>query len=188
VTTTSTSDWFQTASGKRAWITDPERSEVCIEDIAVSLSRQCRFAGHLRADVPHYSVAQHSVCVSYVCAPEHALIGLLHDASEAYLQDIIRPLKQVLAPLYKPLEDAWSARIGREFGLGDALVKLPPDVKEADMRMLMTERRDLLVEPAEPWTHRAAPLEWPPVQALDAARARDGFLRRFHRLFDEAAR
>ena len=73
----------------RRWA-GPNPDDIRIEDIAHALSNQCRFAGHARE---FYSVAEHSVHVSQLCLPEHALWGLLHDASEAYLVDLPRPLK-----------------------------------------------------------------------------------------------
>lgn len=129
----------------------PTHCDVSLEDIAISLSRQCRFGGHLKKDVEHYSVAQHCVIVSRACKPEHALVGLLHDAAEAYVQDIIRPLKQTLGASYAVVESAWSLAIGQHFGLGDALVSLPDDVHAADKRALVTERRDLICHHDRPW-------------------------------------
>lgn len=159
-------DWFTTSTGKRCWIGNPVASEICLEDIARSLARQCRFAGHLRDEFDHYSVAQHSVLVSRLCKPEHALIGLLHDATEAYLQDIIRPLKKTLGAAYRDLEARWALALGDRFGLEPAaLLDLPDDVEHADVVALMTERRDLLDQRnAHLWTQRAEPHEmaiWP---------------------------
>lgn len=177
--------WFQTASGAIAYVHDPDASTVTIGDIAAHLSRICRFNGALRDDVHHYSVAQHSILVSRACPPELALVGLLHDATEAYCQDIIRPLKHAIRSVYEPIERAWSARIGREFGIGDELVELHPTVKEIDDRMLATEKRDLMSRcdgdgrlSAEPFPGRIIPMSY--------ELARDQFMRRFHMLCDMA--
>lgn len=131
--------WMQTYTGKRFYILQPERLEVDLHDIAHHLSNESRFGG---ATYDFYSVAQHSVAVSLICRSEHAALGLLHDATEAYLKDIPYPLKQVLRPIYGDLESRLAKRIGDHFGLD--LVALPLDVHEADRIMLATEKRDLL--------------------------------------------
>src|ERR1039457_118422 len=81
-----------TFSGLRFWPLDPNPEKILIDDIAHALAHQCRFGGHASR---FYSVAEHSVHVSRLCPPEDALWGLLHDASEAYLVDLPRPLKQL---------------------------------------------------------------------------------------------
>lgn len=124
---------------------DPCESDIDPRDIAWALSQQCRFAGHTQA---FYSVAEHSVRVSNLCDPEFALIGLLHDATEAYIQDIIRPLRVQLDHVgYRDLERRWAAHIGHVFQVGDGLVDLPPQVMEADLVILATECRDLIRVP-----------------------------------------
>lgn len=65
--------------------------DIRLEDIAHALSNLCRFTGHVRE---FYSVAEHSVWVSHLVPEWAAKYALIHDASEAYLQDIPRPLKQ----------------------------------------------------------------------------------------------
>lgn len=134
-------DWFQTFSGRQVFVLDPKPSDIDLIDVAHALARVCRFGGHVVPE--HYSVAQHSVLVSYECDPDNAFIGLLHDAAEAYLGDVIHPLKIDL-PDYQAIEKLWERAIGEHFGLGDSIVNLPADVKRADLRLLATERRDLL--------------------------------------------
>ena len=67
-----------TFSGLRFWPLDPNPEKILIDDIAHALAHQCRFGGHASR---FYSVAEHSVHVSRLCLPEHALWGLLHDVA-----------------------------------------------------------------------------------------------------------
>lgn len=137
-------DRIQLISGKPFWPLDARPDEVEIRDIAWALSMQCRFAGHV---LRRYSVAEHSVMVSCVVEPEHALWGLLHDATEAYLVDVPRPVKRSM-PGYREHEDRLSRVIAERFGLP---WPMPEAVKLADNRMLMCEREHLLVEPERHW-------------------------------------
>jgi 5'-deoxynucleotidase YfbR-like HD superfamily hydrolase len=172
------SDWFVTATGKTAFVLSPDESDIDIVDIAIGLSRICRFGGHLKPEVPFYSVAQHSVLVSHIVPEELALRALLHDAAEAYLGDVIRPLKMVLAPIYKPLEEAWELAIGRRFELGPALAHMHPAIKRADNIALATERRDLVSFGPRPWANRADPLP-DRIVPLSPFDARELFMMRF---------
>src|ERR1035441_7448066 len=79
-----------TFSGLRFWPLDPDPDKILIEDIAHALAHQCRFGGHASK---FYSVAEHSVHVSKLCAPKDALWGLLHDASEAYCGAVWAPAR-----------------------------------------------------------------------------------------------
>lgn len=130
--------WFFTFSGTVCDVQNPRRSVVSLVDIAHSLSMQCRFNGHVRQ---FYSVAQHSVFVSRIVPSVWAAEALLHDASEAYLGDIIRPLKQQLDS-YRRLEEIWEIVIGSVFSLcSDSDVVAA--VKLADRIALATERKYL---------------------------------------------
>jgi 5'-deoxynucleotidase YfbR-like HD superfamily hydrolase len=131
--------WIQTFSGKSYHFLDPRQDEISIEDIAHALSNQCRFSGHCRK---FYSVAQHSVLCSEVVPIEYAFQALMHDAPEAYVVDLPRPIKRCGALLgYDKLEDiSWRA-VCRKFSLA---TELHQSVKIADTRMLMTEQRDIM--------------------------------------------
>src|SRR6266700_4788978 len=94
-------DWIQTAMGRKFWPMDPRSGEVFIDDIAHALSMLCRFGGHC---IRFYSVAEHSVLLSRVAEPRFKLWALLHDASEAYLADVPRPVKPALVG-YKDAEE-----------------------------------------------------------------------------------
>jgi uncharacterized protein len=140
-------DWIQTYTGLVMYPLDPRGSEICIEDIAHALSNLCRFTGHVRE---FYSVAEHSVYVSYQCDLEDALWGLLHDASEAYLADMSRPMKRSpgFGPIYMEAEARLMRVICLKYGLS---AECPSSVTTADHRLLMTEKRDLLPRLDEQW-------------------------------------
>lgn len=110
---------------------EPSRSEFDIRDIAHALSLMPRFAGHSPRFV---SVAQHCVEVSETCAPDDALWGLFHDASEAYLMDMPAPIKHLpIMAGYVELERACLAAICARFGLPR---DEPGSVRDADRRNL----------------------------------------------------
>jgi len=157
-------DWMQTYTGKAFYPLDPRAEDIDPVDIGHGLSRQCRYNGHVR---DYYSVAEHCVHLSYVVPKEYALWALLHDATEAYVGDVIRPMKRYL-PQFTDIEDVVMVAIVNRFGL-DTLnatmrivqlgeeelprlaISMPEVVKEADTRLLLNERRDMLGEPPQEW-------------------------------------
>lgn len=166
--------------------------DVVIEDIAHSLSNQCRYTGHTEE---FYSVGEHSVrCMRWLEDRDKPLPilrwALLHDASEAYLVDIPRPLKvdPYFGKAYRGAEDRAMEVICEAFGLERVSRRhgMPDVVREADMALLATERRDLMppngrwlildgIEPLPDVIH-----PWPP------RKARQVFMHEYNRLFGGA--
>ncbi len=168
--------WIQTYSGRRFSPTNPNPDAIVIQDISHSLSMQCRFSGHVKK---FYSVAQHSVLVSYVCNFEDALWGLMHDASEAYLVDVPRPLKRSgKFDAYLDFEATMQKAICTRFGLPE---QEPPSVKRADTMLLATEARDLMSPLHPDWQQACEPLPFK-IEPLSPRDAKDLFMKRFFEL------
>ena len=85
--------YADTFTNKKLYFLNPKPADICIEDIAHSLSNICRYNGHCKK---FYSVAQHSIFVSDMLPARLAIYGLLHDATETYVTDIPRPLKKLI--------------------------------------------------------------------------------------------
>lgn len=171
-------DWMQTFSGRQFWPLDPLPDEVHIEDIAHALSMQCRYAGHCRR---FYSVAEHSVLLAlhFHGQPDLARWALLHDASEAYLVDVPRPVKPHLMG-YRQAEAAVMKAVCQRFGLP---LEMPEPVHRADNRIIADERANLSTCVAE-WDFNELPLgvklqHWSPDSAEES------FLGVFALLFPE---
>lgn len=179
--------WIQTYSGKAFDPFNPNPADICIQDIAHALANVCRFTGHTRQ---FYSVAQHSVEVTTRLPYEFQRHALLHDASEAYLLDLARPLKQRPEFAgYRAAEKALQEAIYTRFGL-DPIT--PPEVKEMDLRMLLLEKRKLMGACAKEWDNPALLLLKPAVeyaywQAQTPLHAEREFLNVFYLNFQEYA-
>ena len=111
-----------------------------IRTIAASLAKLCRFVGHTRG---FYSVAQHSVYVSYLVPREYAVAALLHDASESVTGDCSSPLKRML-PEFQRIEAEVQHRINNWYCPIAGTPECQATVHAADLKMLATERRDLM--------------------------------------------
>lgn len=124
---------IETNSGIKFNIEYPTVDMVDIHDIATALGMICRYNGQIPS---FYSVAEHSVRVAEWLIqnghPELALEGLMHDAAEAYIGDIVRPMKLMpaFAEVYNELEEGVELVIGEAFDL--QLWPMNPYVKEAD--------------------------------------------------------
>lgn len=174
-------NWMQTASGRRFYIFRPTADMVHVEDIAAQCGNLCRFTGAVRK---FYSVAQHCVLVSHLVPAEHALWGLFHDASEAYVNDINRPTKRGL-PQYREMEQRILVAICDRFGLPR---EEPPCVKDADRMMLAIEARDLMPNPTL-WSlayGEIQPIQGIKIDPLPPEEAARAFLNRYYQLTNEA--
>lgn len=137
-------NWILTFTGRRFDLLEPTAGMVTPGDIAHALARICRFNGHCRT---HYSVAQHSCMVADLVPAADQLAALLHDATEAYVGDMVRPLKQLM-PDYREIEHRIWLAVCERF-LIDPI--LPVSVKRADLVALATERRDLMPSQQAEW-------------------------------------
>lgn len=164
-----------TYSGREFFPFAPTAEDIHLEDIAHALANVCRFSGHCD---PFYSVAQHSVMVSTLCEREDAMHGLLHDASEAYVCDVVSPVKNVIKG-YTEVETHILVTIYRRFELRLNPLK-PPSVQTADELMLRWEQRDLM--PDTEWWRKETLPERPKLVALNPVEAKAEFIARFSEL------
>jgi len=172
--------WIETVSGKKFYFLDPQPDQIDIEDIATALAHNCRYTGQAKG---FYSVAEHSVAVCELT--NNSVEGLLHDASEAYLQDIASPVKAYLQN-YKEMEDVVLKAIAKKFNFE---YPYGPEIKYADVIQLSTEARHLLPSRGNDWN-------WEKIWAygrpkrygiiprfLPPKKARDLFLRKYEELY-----
>lgn len=170
--------WIQTFTGRQFFPIRPRPGDVCIEDVAHALALKCRFTGHCAR---FYSVAEHSVrCVQFLgeavagrhglMSPALAMAALLHDAAEAYLPDVARPIKDrfvvaagdpesIECEDFDAVEGTLLRAIFEGLGLPSAWITLgEATVKYADETLLATEARDLLGPPPAPWCELPPPM------------------------------
>lgn len=122
-------------------LTEPTPDMVRFADIARGLSREGRYTNQTEL---MWTVAEHSMLMARNLPFHLKKFALLHDAPEAYLRDIPSPFKKMLSD-YKIIEQRVWCVVAERFGIPE---ELPPEIKEADLRALATEKRDLL--PDEP--------------------------------------
>jgi len=161
---------------------EPHKTPLSITDLAAGLSRICRYTGQLKIDEDDiYSVGQHSVLASENAPPGFEYEALLHDRAESVMNDMASPLKQLL-PDYKEIEHRVEEATADYYGVPHPMT---PECKAIDLRMLCTEKRDLmpgdmaedkwaLVQDIEPLPFKIVP--WRPSEA------RHRFLQRYYYL------
>lgn len=193
--------WMLTATGAEFDLELAAPETISTLDIAAALAKINRFHGHTSR---LYSVAEHSLHVSQMMEREHGitnpmglLCGLMHDAHEAYTNDLSSPLKQVLDAQtnggWKRFEQHLQHQVLARYSMVSAFNDWTEEVKRADLQMLATERRDLMPPTGPAWNildqvqtsreislHDYAGMEW--------TDWRDAFLDRFGELFHAAHR
>lgn len=188
----SDKEWIQTFTRRKFWPLNPYPEDIDVRDIAHHTAILNRYTG---ATSRPYSIAEHSVRVSMLAEqlaakltpddkPRIRLVakcGLMHDASEAYLNDAASPIKRTKTfDEYRKVEKYLQGMINEVFGLGT----YPPEVLKADMLMLVTEAHALLPGgPIEEWTAKYAE-HIPAADTLgwDWSYAEGQFIARFSRL------
>lgn len=125
---------------------DPAGSRFTLLDIARGLGNACRFAGQCDR---FYSVAEHSWHASWLVPQPLAFAALMHDATEAFIGDMTRPLKSLM-PAYKQIEQDIADVIAHRFLLGNQCEH--PLVKRADLQLLAAEQQEMMPRHDDTWS------------------------------------
>jgi uncharacterized protein len=169
---------LNTVSGKAIHVKNPHVANIDINDIAAALSKICRFGGHCKE---FYSVAQHSVIVMAMAPPIMQFEALMHDAAEAYLGDVIRPVKRSIGREYHDLEQIWNDAIARKFIFDWQHMSL---VKGYDDAALELEIDFLMYGAIDKWKEKMRKLDLP-VALLSPKDAEKLFIEKFWVLTNE---
>jgi 5'-deoxynucleotidase YfbR-like HD superfamily hydrolase len=171
--------WIETYTGKFVNPLKLKSEDIDIKDIAHALSLTCRFNGHCKE---FYSVGEHSIRVSGLLKGlDNQLTGLLHDATEAYMADIARPVKWAL-PDIRNIEGIIRIAINEKYDLkGDWIA-----IKQVDDILLASEARDLMFTKGKEWyfNENTKPLDYK-IVPMGSWNAEANFLRIFDLLTSE---
>lgn len=163
--------WTQTYSGLAFDLENIDQRKIKIIDIAHSLSLQCRYNGHCKT---FYSVAEHCYRMSIWDLPGDPLARLMHDAAEAYIGDIVRPMKEMLGDDIKIIEGQIQRAINDKYRITYSTI----EIKKADEIMLATEKRDLMAPCEKEWYKLPKPYS-KEINPLDSKYAENLFLKQF---------
>lgn len=169
---------FNTVSGEVVSLHQPTPEMIFIDDIAHALGNICRFGGQVKR---FYSVAQHCLVVAAMAPDNIKMEALLHDASEAYLGDVIKPLKVILGHVYTDIEDKFMCAITSRFGLETKHMEL---IKPLD---------NLALEVEFEYMHKGDRASWQRMmdkigltaEIMTPYRAQQAFLNTFYKLLKE---
>lgn len=189
---TDDDNWMQTSTGGRFYPGAPDQCPIWISDIANGLALTVRYGGQTNIN-SFYSVAEH--CWHLSCYAERqeknpavCMAVLLHDAAEAFLGDIPRPVKRLIAKEYAALEAPLLARILREYGALGAYTENAKFIAEIDTRILKNEKR-ILFDHDTVWPVDAMEeLEGVSICCLEPRTAKRLFLERYSELCKKMGR
>lgn len=188
---------MHTVTGHGFPLMEPMPEDINIDTIALALSRIPRFGGHTKPG-KEWSVAAHSLLVTAflqmdAAPPATQLVGLLHDAHEAYIGDLVGPVYRAMAlnfetSTFDQMKNRIDAAIAHFVGLHtmefETYGKAKDAVAKADLEALAYERQWFLNEPQGSfWEHVVqlpprklhAKLPFPPVGEACAAALRKEF-------------
>ena len=153
-------NWSEMFLGGKYFPLNPRPSEVQIEDIAQSLGQQCRYNGMCQF---FYSVAEHSILISRMAESagmdiDRQLWGLLHDGSEAYVGDVVRPIRPYMGR-HLEIEERSQKAIAQRFQLS---WPIPVEIKQLDNLILVAEREQVMLK--TPWDWNIPDLPAPDIQ------------------------
>lgn len=186
-------DWYIELADGSKWFPAGGNTKPSPEVLAHALGNLGRYTGH---STVFYSVAEHLVKASYL-VPEHlAYEALMHDAHEAIVNDLSKPVKMYIGGSYDELEDRTEVEIRRMYGLTD---HIHPLVKHADILMALIEADTIMPSRGENWTYYGGyrdeamiiaserpelrPEGWSPnITGYNAGRASTEWLRRYREL------
>ena len=170
--------YMETSTGRKVNPFNVKEEDIDIRDIAHALSLLCRYGGHCKS---FYSVAEHSIRASMIMEEVYQMATLMHDAAEAYLGDIVRPIKYQL-PVFQEIEDKISQVIRTKFNIkwDSEIAKV---IKEADNIIGATEGRDLMYH-VEDWGNLPDPLP-DIILPVSSPEAETAFLWTFNILYKE---
>lgn len=147
--------YLETVSGRKVNVSNPDPATITIGDIAWALSRMPRFSGHSIPYIP-YSVAQHCIQVAKELAPHGPRIqlhGLLHDAAEAYINDLPSPVKHIpeIHAVIKKLEDTLMLAVYSSLGIAPPTEEEERVVKIADKNQQAVEAYNFMYSRGSDW-------------------------------------
>lgn len=166
---------LQTYSGHIIDLNDLNVWDINLFDIAHALAMQCRFNGHCAR---FYSVAEHCVLVSKLVSPEYALSGLLHDAAEAYICDVPRPIKPFLQN-YKEIENTVQSEICKSFHIP---FPIPDEVMKMDLALLGDEYDKLMKKNNEMVWYLPEPRTGTKIKCYNPKKAKKLFMKTYYKL------
>lgn len=178
-------NYITTHSGRQFRLDTPLQGVVDLDDIAHHLSMICHWNG---ACEEFFSVAQHSILVSLVCPHPLQRWGLMHDAAEAYVGDVTRPLKAML-PDYKIIEKRVLRAIAQKFGLK---WPEPPELKRYDNQIITLECSLFMHDSTILHDGNGVPVDTPgpdviipkwAIEPMEPNEAKQAFLRRYRKVF-----